>query len=80
MRDQLKKVFPYVMFAAAWALILAAFLLGKRAPKPAVLALYTLGGMLMGFGAVGTIPEPAHRSPRSKINRLSLSSSHRCRS
>jgi len=48
MRDQLKKVFPYVMFAAAWALILAAFLLGKRAPKPAVLALYTLGGMLMG--------------------------------
>ena len=66
MRDQLKKVLPYVMFAAAWALILAAFLLGERAPKPAVLALYTLGGMLMGFGAVGIALSCIHRSPEQQ--------------
>lgn len=53
MKSLWKKIFPYVMFAAAWGLIFAAFLLGERAPKPAVVALYTLGGILMGFGAVG---------------------------
>lgn len=53
MKSLWKKIFPYVMFAAAWGLIFAAFLLGEQAPKPAVVALYTLGGILMGFGAVG---------------------------
>ena len=53
MKSLWKKIFLYVMFAAAWGLIFAAFLLGEQAPKPAVVALYTLGGILMGFGAVG---------------------------
>ena len=53
MKSLWKKIFLDVMFAAAWGLIFAAFLLGEQAPKPAVVALYTLGGILMGFGAVG---------------------------
>ena len=39
MKSLWKKIFPYVMFAAAWGLIFAAFLLGERAPEPAILAL-----------------------------------------
>lgn len=66
MRAKLKKVFPYVMFAAAWALIFVAILLGERAPKPAVLALYTLGGVLMGFGAVGIALSRIRMSPEQQ--------------
>ena len=50
MKNQFKKISPFVMLAAAFVLFLAAFLLGERVPKPLVLALWTLGGILMGFG------------------------------
>ena len=53
MKDFWKKIFPYAMFAAALALFLAAFLLGERAPKQLSLAMFTLGGVLLGFGVVG---------------------------
>ena len=53
MKDCLKKAAPYVMFAAAWVLILATFLLGERIKEQLSLVLFTLGGVLLGFGAVG---------------------------
>ena len=51
--EKLKKMSPYLMFAVAWALIAAAVLLGERVPKQVSLVLFTLGGILLGFGAVG---------------------------
>lgn len=66
MKDFLKKTSPYVMFVTAWALILAAVLLGERVPKPAVLALYTLGGILMGFGVVGIALSRIRMSPEQQ--------------
>ncbi len=52
MKEWWKKISPFMMFAAAVALILAAYLLGERIPEPLSLALYTLGGILAGFGGV----------------------------
>ena len=57
MKKQLKKAFPYVMLLTAWAVIFAAVLLGERIPKELSLALFTVGGVLLGFGA-GHRPEP----------------------
>ena len=61
--EKLKKISPYVMFAAAWALIAAAVLLGERAPEQISLVLFTLGGILMGFGAVGIVLSRIRLSP-----------------
>ena len=66
MKDWFKKVAPYLMFGTAWVLILAAFLLGERVPKPLILALYTLGGVLMGFGAVGIALSRIRMSPEQQ--------------
>lgn len=53
MKDWLKKISPFVMLVAAFVLFLAALLLGERIPKQLSLALFTLGGVLMGFGVTG---------------------------
>lgn len=66
MKDFWKKIFPYVMFAAAWALILAAILLDERVPKQISLALFTSGGILMGFGAVGIALSRIRMSPEQQ--------------
>ena len=66
MKDFLKKISPYVMFVSSWVLILAAVLLGERAPEPAILALYTLGGILLGFGAVGIALSRIRMSPEQQ--------------
>ena len=66
MKDFLKKTSPYVMFAAAWALILAAILLGERVPAQVSLVLFTLGGVLMGFGAVGIALSRIRLSPEQQ--------------
>ena len=66
MKKQFKKAFPYVMFAASWALIAAAILLGERVPEQISLALFTLGGVLMGFGAVGIALSRIHSSPEQQ--------------
>ena len=63
MKNQFKKAFPYVMFLTAWAVIFAAVLLGERIPKPLCLALFTVGGVLLGFGAVGIALSLIHLSP-----------------
>lgn len=66
MKDFLKKTSPYVMFAAAWPLILAAILLGERVPAQINLVLFTLGGVLMGFGAVGIALSRIRLSPEQQ--------------
>lgn len=63
MKKQLKKAFPYVMLLTAWAVIFAAVLLGERIPEPLSLALFTVGGVLLGFGAVGIALSLIHLSP-----------------
>jgi hypothetical protein len=62
-KNQFKKAFPYVMFLTAWAVIFAAVLLGERIPEPLSLALFTVGGVLLGFGAVGIALSLIHLSP-----------------
>ena len=66
MKDFLKKTSPYVMFAVAWTLILAAILLGERAPEQISLVLFTLGGVLLGFGAVGIALSRIRMSPEQQ--------------
>ena len=66
MKEWLKKAAPYVMFGTAWALILAAFLLKDGIPKQICLVLYTLGGVLMGFGAVGIALSRIRMSPEQQ--------------
>lgn len=66
MKDFLKKTSPYVMFAAAWVLILATFLLGERIKEQLSLLLFTLGGVLLGFGAVGIALSRIRMSPEQQ--------------
>ncbi len=66
MKDFLKKTSPYVMFAAAWVLILATFLLGERIKEQLSLVLFTLGGVLLGFGAVGIALSRIRMSPEQQ--------------
>jgi len=66
MKDCLKKAAPYVMFAAAWVLILATFLLGERIKEQLSLVLFTLGGVLLGFGAVGIALSRIRMSPEEQ--------------
>ena len=66
MKNFWKKIFPYVMFAAAWVLILATFLLGERIKEQLSLLLFTLGGVLLGFGAVGIALSRIRMSPEQQ--------------
>ena len=66
MKNWFKKTAPYLMFGTAWVLILAAFLLGERVPKQLRLVLFTLGGVLMGFGAVGIALSRIRMSPEQQ--------------
>ena len=66
MKDFWKKIFPYVMLAAAWVLILATFLLGKRIKEQLSLLLFTMGGVLLGFGAVGIALSRIRMSPEQQ--------------
>ena len=66
MKDCLKKAAPDVMFAAAWVLILATFLLGERIKEQLSLLLFTLGGVLLGFGAVGIALSRIRMSPEQQ--------------
>ena len=66
MKDCLKKAAPYVMFAGAWVLILATFLLGERIKEQLSLLLFTLGGVLLGFGAVGIALSRIRMSPEQQ--------------
>ena len=66
MKNWFKKTAPYLMFGTAWVLILAAFLLGERVPKQLSLVLFTLGGVLLGFGAVGIALSRIQMSPEQQ--------------
>ena len=62
----LKKVSPYVMFGAAWIVMLAAFLLGERISGHLSAALFAVGGILLGFGAVGIALSRIRMSPEQQ--------------
>ena len=66
MKEWFKKISPFMMLAAAFAMFLAAFLLGERAPKQLSLALWTLGGILTGFGVTGIALSDKHMTPEEK--------------
>ena len=66
MKKFCKKVAPYVVFVAAWVLILATFLLGERIAEQLSLVLFTLGGVLLGFGAVGIALSRIRMSPEQQ--------------
>ena len=50
MKDWLKKISPFLLLVAAFTVFLAALLLRERVPKQLSLGLFTLGGVLLGFG------------------------------
>ena len=66
MKEWFKKISPFMMLAAAFAMFLAAFLLGERAPKQLSLAPWTLGGILTGFGVTGIALSSAGLTPEEK--------------
>ena len=66
MKKFCKKVAPYVVFVAAWVLILTTFLLGERIKERLSLVLCTLGGVLLGFGAVGIALSRIRMSPEQQ--------------
>lgn len=66
MKEWFKKISPFVMLAAAFVLFLAAFLLGERVPKQLGLALFTLGGVLLGFGVTGIALSGAGLTPEEQ--------------
>lgn len=66
MKDWMKKIVPFVMFGTAVVLILAAFLLGERIPGPLSVTLFTVGGILLGFGAVGVVLSGWRMTPEQK--------------
>ena len=66
MKNWFKKTAPYLMFGTAWVLILATFLLGERIKEQLSLLLFTLGGVLLGFGAVGIALSRIRMSPEQQ--------------
>ena len=54
------------MFAAAWVLIPATFLLEERITERLSIVLFTLGGVLLGFGAVGIALSRIRMSPEQQ--------------
>ena len=66
MKNFWKKIFPYVMFAVAWVLIPATFLLEERITERLSIVLFMLGGVLLGFGAVGIALSRIRMSPEQQ--------------
>ena len=66
MKEFWKKVSPYAMLVAAVAAFLAAILLGERFPEQLSLALFSFGGVLMGFGVTGLALSGRHMTPEEK--------------
>ena len=66
MKKQFQKISPYVMFVAAWIVIIAVLLLGERISGPLASALYAVGGILLGFGAVEIALSRIQMSPEQR--------------
>ena len=66
LKKLLKKISPYVMFGTAWIVILAVLLLGERISGPLASALYAVGGILLGFGAVEIALSRIQMSPEQR--------------
>lgn len=66
MKDLLKKISPFMMFVGAVAAFFAAILLGERIPEQLSLALFTLGGVLMGFGVTAIALSGRNMTPEER--------------
>ncbi len=66
MKDWWKKRSPFLLFLNAFVLFFCAFVLSKNASETLVRTLCTLGGVLMGFGAVGLVLSGRHMTPEQK--------------
>lgn len=66
MKDILKKISPFVMFVAAVALFLAAFLLGERVSEAVIRTLCTIGGVLAGIGGVAVALSGRNMTPEER--------------
>ena len=66
MKNWFKKTAPYLMFGTAWVLILATFLLEERITERLSIVLFMLGGVLLGFGAVGIALSRIRMSPEQQ--------------
>lgn len=66
MKEWFKKISPYVMLAAAFAVFVAVVLLKDRLSETICTALCALGGVLMGFGVTGIALSDRHMTPEEK--------------
>lgn len=66
MKKWFQKISPYLMFAAAVVMFLAAFLLKERIPEQLLAALCAAGGILMGFGSVAVALSTRGLTPEQK--------------
>ncbi len=66
MKDFWKKIFPFVMMAAAFAVFAAVVLLKSQLSERGCAALCALGGVLLGFGAVGLVLSGWRMTPEQK--------------
>jgi len=61
-----KKISPYLMLLAAFAVFIAVFLLHRQFSTLLNACLCAAGGLLMGFGAVGIALSGVHLTPEQK--------------
>jgi len=66
MKKRFQKMTPYLMFLSAWVVFAAIFLLRKQLSGTLKGCLYALGGLLMGFGAVGIVLSGRGLTPEQK--------------
>lgn len=66
MKKWFQKMTPYLMFLSAWAVFAAIFLWKEQLSGTLEGCLYALGGLLMGFGAVGIVLSGQKLTPEQK--------------
>lgn len=66
MKDWFKKISPFVMLAAAFAVFAAVVLLKDRLSETMCAALCAGGGILLGFGATGIALSGKHMTPEER--------------
>lgn len=66
MKEWFKKISPFVMLAAAFVMFLTALLLRERVPKQLSLGLFTLGGVLLGFGVTAIALSGRNMTPEER--------------
>ena len=66
MKEWFKKISPFVLLVAAFAVFAAVVLLKDRLSETICTALFTLGGVLLGFGVTAIALSGRHMTPEEK--------------